>query len=314
MILLKELLEAPLSTERKVRDAVIAASNGALRSSPKKDRVYAKDVTGDEFIKIIKTTYPNAGDVTVIPKNESGSKSSMFDTFAFDADGAKVSLVLAKGVVAGEAGEIAEVAAVQKVLDEVGPITIEVAGTQYPGITKIERVAGNKKADFVMSSDKGRDIFIQHKSPTHQQMAGIRNLAKDGRFKKEIGDFVELVRKEAESKGGRLEGRVSAPITDDDLKLVAAYGTDDAEFSDNAVQIYCIGNISLVKSGDAYKLKGSKGTYEYPTIPTGGDEPMLGATYRKGRKQQGIADVRFGIYPKSYLGIKEADEETDTAQ
>ncbi len=312
MHLLKELLEASLSKERKVRDTLVDANKDIMKAAPKKDRIYA-NMSAEDFIGKIKAIYPNVDNVEVIKKGEPGSKSSMFDTFSFNVDGVDVSLVLAKGVVAGAAGEEAEVAAVQKILDEVGPITIEVAGETYNNVTKIERVAGNKKADFVMTSSDG-PIYIQHKSPTHQQMSGIRNLLRSSEYGDEIKEFVNSVKDKVESEGGRLSGRMSAPIKNEDLKRVAVYGTTDSEFSKDAVQVYCIGNISLVKSGGVYKLKGSKATYEYPEIPAGEDEPMLGATYRKGRKQEGIQDIRLGIYPRGYLTKKSDEESTDSTQ
>ena len=94
------------------------------------------------------------------------------------------------------------------------------------------------------------------------------------------------------------------------MKQLATYGTTNGTFDSNTVQLYCIGDLDLIpgdKEG-TYKLIGKKETYEYPTIPSGDNEPMLGATYRKGRNQSGIPDVRMGIYPKNYLRVKSNQE------
>lgn len=300
---MNEILEArSQSAIRKVRDAIVATDTQKMKAAPKVDRVYAPTVSSEEFKSIIKDLYGT--DATEIPAKAEGSKSSQFPTFVFKVDGSDIGIVLAKGVIRGAEGESKEVGSIQEKLRSIGGeegVSIAVAGKLYKGIKTIERVSGNKKADFVLSGTGG-SIFVQHKSPTHQQMAGIAKPPYSNH--PEVKTFVEDVR-QLVARDGRLIKPYAKAIQSDELKQLATYGTVDGKFDSNTVQLYCVGELDLIP-GDTegvYKLVGKTETYEYPTIPDGVNEPMLGATYRKGRNQSGIPDVRLGIYPKNYLRV-----------
>ena len=300
---MNEILEArSQSATRKVRDTLVKAGGSDLRAASTMNRVFS-NITPQAFIDLIKANYPEA-EVKTIAAKEPGSMSSQFPTFVFKVDDSDVSIVLAKGVVRGAEGESREASSIQEKLRSLGGengVTIEAAGKTYTGIKTIEKISGNKKADFRLSGGSA-DIFVQHKSPTHQQMAGIAkkpysDFSEVQTFVKTVGDQV--------AETGKLLKPVAVAIESNELKQLATYGTTNGTFSPDAAQLYCVGELDLVpgeKEG-TYKLVGKGETYEYPTIPEGSNEPMLGATYRKGRNQSGIPDVRMGIYPKSYLRV-----------
>ena len=295
---------------RTVRDELVAKDK-RLDPSPKVNRIYAPDVSEKDFKSIIKSTYPeiDISDIKVVgaKKLEEGAQSSQFPTFIFRVDNQDVSIVLAKGEQRGSKIESREVASVQQQIDELGEgegITIKAAGKTYEGITKIEKVRGNKKADFQLSNSGGPVVFVQHKSPKAQQMAGIARppYSEFG----EVKSFVEYVR-DSTNDEGEITKPIVKEIVDESLKRLAVYSTLDANFNVDAVQIYCVGNIKLVeirRGLGIYRIEGSTDTFRYPEVPTGNNEPVLGATYRLGRNQAGVKNVRMGIYPKSYFTRK----------
>jgi hypothetical protein len=120
----------------------------------------------------------------------------------------------------------------------------------------------------------------------------------------EIDTFINNVAKTVKSSStGRLDKPMSQEITDSKLKIAAVYGSQDG--TADGVQLYCIGDLELKEDGeDVMQLTANK-IYVYPELPEGSDTPILGATYRKDRNQYGIPNVRFGIYPASYIKASE---------
>ena len=304
-ILKEVILEAKSkSLTRTVRDNLIT-KDSRLKPSPKINRVYAPDISEKDFKAIIKSEYPESEIKVVNAKDFSGgAQSSQFPTFIFKVDNQDISIVLAKGEQRGSKIESGEVESVQQQLDELGEgkgVTIEAAGKLYEGITKIEKVGGNKKADFQLSNSQGPVVFIQHKSPKAQQMAGIARPPYTDYT--DVQNFVKDVQNSVDAND-EITKPITKKITDESLKQLAVYGTLDASFSVDAVQVYCVGNITLEetrKGTGIYQIKGSADTFTYPQVPTGNNEPVLGATYRLGRNQAGVKNVRMGIYPKSYF-------------
>ena len=93
------------------------------------------------------------------------------------------------------------------------------------------------------------------------------------------------------------------PIEEERLQRLAIYGTADEAVPSNpsAVTMYLIGNVKV----EGNTLTANK-VYYYPYIPEN-DPPVLAATYRGGRNQrmpgekESLADVRLGVYFKSYI-------------
>ena len=302
--LLLELLEARSLSATNIARKKIIDNKGNLKITPgnKLDRVYAPDVTSDQFKELLSSLFT---DVTEVPAKdtEGGSKSSKFPTFKFKDGENEVSIVLAKGIRAGEKGETKEVTDLQSQITEKGGkegITIRVGDIDYHDITTVGKAKNNKKADFWLGSDDKKVVFIQHKSLTHQQMAGI---AKEPYSKfPEVQQFIEAVRIKV-SQGGPLKESVWRSIQDENLKRLAAYGTTDGSFTndENAVQLYCVGSLKLVPTEDGKFTVGANESYTYPDIPTGKNTPYLMATFRNDRNQAGIEKTRLGIYPQSYV-------------
>jgi hypothetical protein len=294
------------STTRKVRDAIVASDPSHIKPAQKTNRIYAPDLSTEDLIKKIKGLYNT--EVKVIEPSKPGSDSSKFPTLEFKVDGTDIRIVHAKGIVAGAEGEIKQETTIQGKIRAVGkPVKIEAITTpgqtvSYKDIIDFKRVGGNKKADFVFERKDGTRVYVQYKSPTHQQMSGITKF--DPSKYKELGSFIEEVKAAvSKSPNKRLDSPMFREISDDEigteLKKLAVYGVQNN--TPEGVQLYCIGDLDLKSvSEDVMKLTASK-IYAYPEIPIDLDRPVLGATFRADRNQYGVPNVRFGIYPASYF-------------
>lgn len=172
----------------------------------------------------------------------------------------------------------------------------------YEKVNGFQRIPGNKKADFKFTTQTEKDLYVQHKDPSHQQLAGVVRGALSG--DDQVEAFVKKVYDEVKANGP-LKKRMVEPITDPTKQLLAMYGTADGSFSENAVQMYCIGDMGLEDVGEnQMKLTANK-IYIYPELPAN-DPIVLAATYRSGRNHKSkdglIPDTRIGLYFKSSLG------------
>lgn len=215
-----------------------------------------------------------------------------------------------KGYQRGSQAEATEIVNIQKQIDEFNKdgegITIVGVG---PNIVSIQPVTGMQKADFKFVNKAGNILgYIQHKSPKHQQMAGVGR--KPFTEFKEVQEFAQkiydLVQK---SPDKRLEKPEYSTIQDPELKRLAVYG--EQEEGPRGVQFYCIGPMELKSVSDnSFELtvpKEKGRVYTGNQIPEGDEAPTLVATYRAGRNQKVpgtklvIPDIRLGIYPKNYI-------------
>ncbi len=294
------------SATRKVRDAIVASDSSHIKAAQKSNRVFAPDLSTEDLINKVKSLYKT--DVKVIEPKQAGSESSKFPTLEFNVDDNTIKIVHAKGIVAGAEGESKQETSISSQLQAKGePVTLKVVDAEgkehfYNNIDGFRKIVGNKKADFAFTS-KGTDkLFVQHKSPVHQQMSGITKFKREDY--PEIDTFINNVAKAVKnSPTGRLDRPMSQEITDSKLKVAAVYGSQNG--TPDGVQLYCIGDLELKESeGDVMQLIANK-IYVYPELPEGPDTPILGATYRKDRNQYGIPNVRFGIYPASYIKASE---------
>jgi hypothetical protein len=84
----------------KIHNALVAT--GQVGPSPGKTsepRVKnIKKLSDKQFIKLIKDTFPEVGEIRVIGPNKPGSKSGSYNTFVFTYDGQERGAVLATGV------------------------------------------------------------------------------------------------------------------------------------------------------------------------------------------------------------------------
>ena len=290
------------SSTRNVRDRIVALSPDKIEPAGKINRVYAPKVTPDDFKQMIEKEF--GVDVEVIKPGQEGSKSSKFPTFKFKVEGKEESIVLAKGIIAGEEGEKRQEASIDGQIKQLGSITLEIIDSKgkkhrIKNVTGFQKITGNKKADFVFSGDE--DLYIQHKSPSHQQMSGITKFSREEY--PELNAFISEVAEVVESSPDKRLGKpMFRSIKDPELKRLAVYG--DQNGTPDGVQVYAVGDLSLEGEGESKSLVATR-LYTYPEIPVKEDEPVLGATYRSDRNQYGIPNVRFGIYPASYFkGVK----------
>lgn len=299
--LILELLERS-AIGQAVKDLV---KTGEVRAGNRTNRVYAPNMSVKDFKELIQQTL-GVSVVTVLRPGEPGSESSQFPTFKFRSKDGKEELkvILAKGIIAGEEGEKKQESSIAGQIKELGAIDLRVKGKVFENIDGFVRIAGNKKADFAFTVGGKPVLYLQHKGETHQQMSGIKELEKkadiEGKKKyPEIGEFVKEVKAKVEaSPDQKLESPVSKSISDEGLKIEAVYGAQDG--TSNGVQIYAIGDLKLEGTGKDKTLVASR-IYYYPEVPTGADEPYLGAKYVSDRNQYGVPNTRFGVYPKSYF-------------
>lgn len=269
---------------------------------------------GDETITYDPTTQSQELK-QILPTLKAGDK-----LFLYDTDNVKHSISAVaktpelggkgKGYQRGSQAEATEISNIQKQIDEFNKdgegITIVGVG---PNIISIEPVTGMQKADFKFVNKAGNILgYIQHKSPKHQQMAGVGR--KPFTEFKEVQEFAQkiydLVQK---SPDKRLEKPEYSTIQDPELKRLAVYG--EQEEGPRGVQFYCIGPMELKAVGDnSFELtvpKEKGRVYTGNQIPEGEEAPTLVATYRAGRNQKVpgtklvIPDARLGIYPKNYI-------------
>ena len=293
------------SLTRKVRDAIVASDTSHIKAAQKPNRVFAPDLSTEDLINKIEALYKV--DVKVIEPKQTGSESSKFPTLEFNVEDTTVKIVHAKGIIAGAEGEFKQETTIQQQIKDFGySITLEIVDTQgkkhtFKNIDGFIKVAGNKKADFAFTTNQQPTVFLQHKSPVHQQMSGITKFSQEDY--PEIDTFIKDVAEVVKSSPtGRLDKPMSREIIDPELKVSAVYGSQNG--TADGVQIYCIGDLGLEGEGATKKLTANK-IYVYPELPEGLDTPIIGATYRRDRNQYGIKNVRFGIYPASYIKASE---------
>lgn len=298
------------STTRKVRDQLVNARPNKIRAAGKTNRVYAPDISEKEFRDLIKSTFNITNDSDIkIHRAKEGSLSSQFSTFEFlykenpKAKGESVKIVLAKGKIAGEEEELKQQSSISGQIKEVDSINLKIRkdgeDIVLENIDGFVRISGNKKADFAFTSGGKPVLFLQHKGETHQQMSGTAKFDLESETYSQLGEFVEKVRTKVDSSPNlRLQNPIFEPITNNDFKVKAVYGSQDN--SPNGVQVYAVGDLKLEGKGKVKTLNASRIFY-YPEIPTGPDEPVLGAKYSADRSQYRISNVRFGVYPRSYF-------------
>jgi hypothetical protein len=205
-----------------------------------------------------------------------------------------------KGQGSGTTKEDLALAGINSALQELGAIDLKLSpnGNVYKGIVKASTVPGTPKADFTLDTEKGPVIFISHKDgskPTDfQQYGGFTGLMEEPEIKAFIEDVSKLT-------NGSLEPKQSfkRALKGEEIKLKAIYGLEQSteNFNINNCQVVYQGNVKFVKQPDNSYLVESNHTLLNPELPTGGYEPILYVSYRKGRNSAGLLNCRFGIYP-----------------
>ena len=89
-----QIQEATNNTQ--IHNVLVATGQVGATTSESEPRVAnIKKLSAEEFIELIKSTFPEVDDVRIILPKDAGSKSGSFDTFIFTLDGRERSAVLA---------------------------------------------------------------------------------------------------------------------------------------------------------------------------------------------------------------------------
>jgi hypothetical protein len=254
------------------------------------------NISNNDFVDILSNIFDiDAKDIKILPPKAVGNPSSKNFAFQFSIEGQEVTLVLGTES-RGTNIEDYELSNLNDFINKNGgSINIKVGDTIYKDITKVEKVPGNKQADFVFAGKT--NLYIQHKDLNgSQQLSGVKKLEANP----EVKSFVKAVK---EASGGTLQSKMNfkREVDSIDLQLKGAYGIGDS-FGVDKVQSIMFGNIEIRPSrSDTYFELYSPVQFEYPNPLTGDYALYLFATYRSyGINQQGINNCRIGFYPLKF--------------
>lgn len=208
-----------------------------------------------------------------------------------------------KGSGSGTTKEDFALSAINQALQELGSIDVRLSadGPLYKGIVKATTVKGTPKADFTLDTEQGPVVFISHKdgvkATDFQQYSGFSGMEEND----EVKSFVEAVR---EASGGELTPgmRFRRPIKGDEIKLKAVYGVaqSTSDFGINNCQVILQGPVKFVSQPDGTYLVEANHKVLNPALPRDAYEPILCVTFRRDRRNMGVINARFGVYPAAY--------------
>ena len=271
----------------------------------KKDELAAKKTDPNA---VIGTTYNTDDKAKMdqlkldLPKLTSGDKLSLIDSNNKEHNittVAKTKELGGKGKGGTLGPERAAIASLQKQFEEIGgPITIEIGGASYSGITGVTNVKENQKADFAFTNATNPVIFISYKPGSSAKgiisYGGITSISAKSR---DVQKFVKAVKEKAPDFEG-LGVEFSVPVNDKGVALRAMYGSDFGK-------AYGLNNVQAILQGDIILEKQSNGNYALvsnhsiipPSVPSDEYAPVLNARYASDRNQFGIKHCRVGIIP-----------------
>lgn len=286
---LKEAQMTPAQVIKTILDSDEAKGKLGPHSRPRRIKNIG-NITNNEFVDIISNVFDiDSENIKIIPPKGENNPSSKNFAFQFPIENKDLIIILGMEAV-GTNIEDYELNTLNKVIKEKGgSINIKVGDKIYKNITSVEKIPGNKQADFIFKGDD--NLYIQHKAIQSQQLSGLSRLSNN----EEVKSFVEAVKKES---NGELKNKDSYKrrINDDSLKLLAAYGLGE-DFGVDKVELICFGNITLKDEGEYFTIN-SPVQFIYPEQLTNQYEPYIAVTFRNNMNQQGIKNARFGFYPK----------------
>ena len=237
-----------------------------------------------------------------------------------------------KGEGSGTKAEDASLAKFQeelfRILEKEGRTAIPLKiGRRVVEFADIEQPPGTPKSDFNILDRKNNPVgFISHKDPTlsasgevraaGQQYGGLTDDATKGIFKrnKELSDFIgTMMIDHQEEHGYRKDAfaglypgeSYSRKVKDKKVIMQSVFGIDFGKRAGlNNVDEYHVGNMTLVKKGNAYEIN-SMHRLRNGEIPKGSYEAYYHARYTGDMNPtiQGIkfSKTRFGVYAKMNL-------------
>jgi hypothetical protein len=254
------------------------------------------NISNSDFIDIISNVFDiDAKNIKTLLPKAPGNPSSANYAFQFPIEGQEDMILVLGTEARGTAIEDYELSSLNKVIEENGgSINIKLGNIIFEDITKVEKIAGNKQADFIFIGKN--NLYVQHKDTASQQLAGVKKLENNPEVKKFVEDVKQI-------SGGTLQSGMSykRKVESPELQLEGAYGVGD-QFGIDKVQSIIFGNIKLKPSPDGkyFEILGPV-QFNYPQPLTGDYELYMFATYRGyGINQQGIKNCRVAFYPKKY--------------
>lgn len=253
------------------------------------------NISNVDFIDIISDVFDiDAEKIKILPPKAPGNPSSANFGFQFPIEGQDMVIVLGTEA-RGSAIEDYELSTLNDFIKQNGgSINIKLGDEKFENITKVEKIPGNKQADFVFIGDD--NLYIQHKDSASQQLSGVKKVESDP----EVKSFVQAVK---QISGGTLQSKMSfkREVESLELQLKGAYGVGE-KFGLDKVQSIIFGNIKLIPSSDEeyFEITGPV-QFNYPQPLTGDYKVYMFATYRGyGINQQGIKNCRMAFYPIKY--------------
>jgi hypothetical protein len=297
---LESFNEMKTSPTNKAIDAILSSPEAkdklSYHSRPKRVKNIG-NISNDSFVDIISNTLDiEPKEIKILPPKAEGNPSNRNFAFKFPYQGKEALIVLGLDKAAGTDIEEYEINNINRIIEqEGGSINIQVGESIYNNITKVEKIVGNKQADFIFLGNP--NLFVQHKDLNgSQQYSGIYDISNDP----EVKAFVDEVRKNTKDDILQPRQNYKRRIQSNELKTLACYGRGN-EFGIDRVQVICFGNISLEKNQDTenFEIKSPR-IFTYPSSPSEEYEPYMYVTYRTGMNQQNIKNARFGFYPEKY--------------
>jgi hypothetical protein len=195
----------------------------------------------------------------------------------------------------------------EAIVDNHGPITLNMDGKRIPGVSAV-RVTANPgvKSDFELVDSIGKPVvWISHKDGSttkHFQQWGGISLSKEPRIfnHPETQCFLENLRK-AYPKGLSSGMTLFRRIKDRNLKMMAVYGNDfqSGTLGEQNVSVTLQGPPCIEKSGQSYTINAIHRHYNGSSLDANGYEPVFMALYSPGRNNGGVLLTRIGIWPIS---------------
>ena len=252
--------------------------------------------------------YAAAFDIGVI--DSSGNlirPSNLQKTAEFGGKSAEVSL-------AAEAGQIGNIQSAIQAAGNGRPINIIIGSKLVKRVVGIEKVGGTPKADAMLVDDKGVSVaYVSLKaSDTAKQMqqwGGITKFVNDPEVSSFVNDVAKIV---TDSTNQILPYPVFRGISSKELKTQIVYGDGSSPQETVDVIIASLGNITLKPMGkNLFMFDVTSGEIHYnPELPGDDWDPVLLARPGASRKDLGVPNTRFGVFPFGYRASSRMPIET----
>jgi hypothetical protein len=180
-----------------------AEAQGKLGPHSRSQRVKnIGNISNIDFVDIISNVFDvDAENIKTLPPKSPGNPSSANFAFQFPIEGQQDMIIVLGTEARGGAIEDYELSTLNDFIKQNGGrINIKLGEEKFNNITKIEKIPGNKQADFIFKGDN--DLYIQHKDTASQQLSGVKKVESDS----EVKDFVQDVK---QISGGTLQSKMN---------------------------------------------------------------------------------------------------------